>query len=51
MAQDTSTTFEGKLELLGILSFLSELADTKVLRRGGYTDAGSGNHNVGERDK
>jgi hypothetical protein len=30
MVQDTSTSHEGQLELLGILSFLSELVDVKV---------------------
>ena len=30
MVQDPSTSREGKLELLGVLSFLSELVDVKV---------------------
>jgi hypothetical protein len=50
MAQDPSTSSEGKLELLGVLSFLSELVDTNVLRHGRFRTADSCNENVEERE-
>jgi hypothetical protein len=41
MVQDPSTSSKGKLELLGVLSFLSELVDTNVLR---YSRSGEATH-------
>ena len=49
MVQDPSTSSEGKLELLGVLSFLTETIDTKATRRDGYA-AVAGNENVEERE-
>ena len=48
MVQDPSTSSEGKLELLGVLSLLSELVDTKMRRQDRQVTAGAGNENVEE---
>jgi hypothetical protein len=36
MVHDSSTTSEGKLELLGVLSLLSELVDAKIRSNRGH---------------
>jgi hypothetical protein len=46
--QDPSTSSEGKLELLGVLSFLSDLVGTKMLRHGGGGAVGTAGVNDGE---
>jgi hypothetical protein len=51
MVQDPSTSSKGKLELLGVLSFLSELVDTNVLRYSRSGEADSCKENVEERER
>ena len=50
MAQDPSTSSEGKLELLGVLSFLFELVETKVVRHSCCKATGSENEKGKEWD-
>ena len=44
MVQDPSTSSEGKLELLGVLSLLSELVDMKVRAHRGDAAVGAEKH-------
>ena len=51
MVQDPSTSSEGKLELLGVLSFLTETIDARMLRQGRYGTVVTGNDGFQERSQ
>ena len=51
MVQDSSTSSEAALELLGVLSFVSGLIDGKVTRDGGHGTEGASDENARGHDE
>ena len=50
MVADLGASPEGKVELLGMISFLTDLIDAKVVRHGDHGTEGASNENAPERD-
>ena len=51
MITDLGTSPEGKVELLGMISFLTNLIDAKVTRLGGHGTEGASNENARGHDE